>query len=393
MIPASVPLWLCDSVCEALFKLPSASQTEAQSHGADLPEFHPSGDTAAMQAVILAGGRATRMRPLTLHTPKPMVPIVGRPFLAYTLDMLRRAHILDVTLALSYQPQKIEDAFGDGSRSGVRLRYIVESLPLGTAGAVRNAREHIETRSVVLNGDILTDIDLAAVLAAHRDSGAAATIVLAPVDNPRAYGVVETDETGRVTDFLEKPAADRELPTNNVNAGIYVLEPEVLTFMPAGETVTFEYDLFPTLLEQGVHVQSFAAGGYWTDIGTPARYLRANLDVLAGRLGPDVPVRTPGERVDPKCEVDATSWIDPSVSIKAGAQILNSVIEENCTVEEKAVIENSVVRRASRIGQSAVVRDSIVGQSSHIGRFAVLSGAAVGDKSTVTDYSQVGAMR
>jgi NDP-sugar pyrophosphorylase family protein len=347
-----------------------------------------------MQAVILAGGRATRMRPLTLHTPKPIVPIVGRPFLAYTLDMLRRAHVLDVTLALSYQPQKIEDAFGDGSHSGVRLRYIVESLPLGTAGAVRNAREHIDTRAIVLNGDILTDVDLAAVLAAHRESGAAATIVLAPVDNPRAYGVVETDEAGRVTHFYEKPAADKDLPTNTVNAGIYVIEPEVLTYMPAGETVTFEYDLFPALLEQGVHVQSFAAGGYWTDIGTPKRFLRANLDVLAGRLGPTfVPARETVERADPKAEIDALSWLDPSVTVKPGAQIVNSVIEDNCVIEERAIVENSVIRRASRISQSAAVRDSVVGQSTHVGRFSTIRGAAVGDKSTITDYSQIGEIR
>ncbi|MBK6313782.1 MAG: NDP-sugar synthase [Blastocatellia bacterium] len=347
-----------------------------------------------MQAVILAGGKATRMRPLTLHTPKPIVPIVGRPFLAYTLDMLRRAHVREVTLALSYQPQKIEDMFGDGSHSGVRLRYIVESLPLGTAGAVRNAREHIDTRAIVLNGDILTDVNLTAVLTAHRESGAAATIVLAPVDNPRAYGVVETDETGRVTHFLEKPAADQELPTNNVNAGIYVIEPEVLTYMPAGETVTFEYDLFPALLEQGVHVQSFTAGGYWTDIGTPRRFLRANLDVLAGRLGPtNVPVRETVERADPKAEIDALSWLDPSVTVKAGAQIVNSVIEDNCVIEERALIENAVIRRASRVGQSATVRDSVIGQSTHVGRFSVVSGAAIGDKSTVTDYSQLGEMR
>ncbi len=333
------------------------------------------------------------MRPLTLHTPKPIVPIAGRPFLAYTLDMLRRAHVLDVTLALSYQPQKIEDAFGDGSRFGVRLRYIVESLPLGTAGAVRNAREHIDTRSVVLNGDVLTDIDLAAVLAAHRESGAVATIVLAPVDNPRAYGVVETDETGRVTRFLEKPAADCELPTNDVNAGIYILEPEALSYMPAGETVTFEYDLFPALLDQGVHVQSYTAGGYWSDIGTPQRYLQANLDVLAGKLGPSTPARQSGGHIDAKAEVDTISWIDPTVTVKAGAQIVNSVIEENCTVEEKAVIENSVLRRASRVGQSAVIRSTVLGQSTHVGRFAVLQGVAVGDKSSVTDYSQLGEMR
>lgn len=218
--------------------------------------------------------------------------------------------------------------------------------------------------------------------------------MLAPVDNPRAYGVVETDETGRVTQFFEKPAADKDIPTNNVNAGIYVIEPEVLTYMPAGETVTFEYDLFPALLEQGVHVQSFAAGGYWTDIGTPKRFLQANLDVLAGRLGPSfVPVRETAERTDPKAEVDAASWLDPTVTVKPGAQIVNSVIEENCVVEEKAIIENSVIRRASRISQSAAVRDSVIGQSTHVGRFSTIRGAAVGDKSTVTDYSQLGEMR
>lgn len=347
-----------------------------------------------MQAVVLAGGKGTRMRPITLHTPKPIVPIVGRPFLAYTLDMLRRARVLDVTLSLSYQPQKIEDLFGDGSRHGVRLRYIVESQPLGTAGAVRNAREHIETRAVVLNGDILTDVDLGAVLEAHHATGAEATIVLAQVENPRAFGVVETDETGRVTRFVEKPAADRVPPSNTVNAGIYILEPQVFTYMSSSESVSFEYDLFPSLVENGVCVRSYVAGGYWSDIGTPSRYLRANLDALAGRLGDGaVPPRERGERIDPKADIDAVSWVDPSVSVKAGAQIVNSVVEENCVIDEKAVVENSVIRRAARIGQNAIIRNAVVGQSSHVGRFAAIDGAALGDKSSVTDYSQMGDVR
>jgi NDP-sugar pyrophosphorylase family protein len=345
-----------------------------------------------MQSVILAGGKGTRLRPLTLHTPKPIMPLVGLPFLAYQINLLRNAAIQDVVLSLSYQPHKIEDVFGDGSHHGMRIRYVVESQPLGTAGAYKNARDVIDSRTVVFNGDILTDIDLTEVLSVHKERGAAVTIVLTPVENPRAYGLVETEADGRVRRFLEKPKGD-EITTNTINAGIYVIEPEILKHIPADEVFSFEYDLFPSLLAKGVPVFGYVSERYWIDIGTPRRYLTANLDLLAGRVpaAPFVP-RSRGERVDEKAVVDDLSWVDPSATIKAGAQIVNSVVEANCVVDEKAVVENSVLRRSTRVGQSATVRESIAGMSCHIGRFAAVERVALGDKSVLTDYTAAGVL-
>jgi NDP-sugar pyrophosphorylase family protein len=328
------------------------------------------------------------MRPLTLHTPKPVMPLVGQPFLVYQLDLLRRAGIRDVVLSLSYQPHKIEDIFGDGSRYEMRIVYTVESQPLGTAGAYRHAGDVIDSPTVVFNGDILTDLDLNEVIAFHNDRRAAATIVLTPVENPGAYGLAETDAEGRVLRFREKPRD--EITTNTINAGIYVLDPEILRHVPPDESVSFEYDLFPALVAKGVPVFGFVSSHYWTDIGTPRRYLRASLDLLAGKLESAViPPRQRGERVDDKA-VDDLSWVDESATIKPGARITNSVVEANCVIEEKAVVENSVVRRSTRIGQSAVVRDSILGMSAHVGRFASVARVALGDKSVLTDYSTAG---
>lgn len=344
-----------------------------------------------MQAVILAGGKGTRLRPLTIHTPKPVMPLVGRPFLYYQLDLLKRAGVHDVVLSLSYQPQKIEDIFGDGSHYEMLVRYAVEPQPLGTAGAYKNAEGIIDSPTIVFNGDVLTDIDLNKVVAFHREREARVTIVLAPVENPRAYGLVETDGTGRVLSFLEKPGADAPIATNNVNAGIYVIEPDVLGEIPEGESYSFEYDLFPKLLAAGAPVFAFVSSHYWIDIGTPSRYLQANSDLLAGALrDARFEKRTRGEKVDEKAEIDRRSWVDATATVKAGARIVNSVVEENCVVEEKAVVENSVLRRATRVGAGAVVRGSSVGMGAHVGRSAQLTGAVLGDKSVVTDYSIAG---
>jgi NDP-sugar pyrophosphorylase family protein len=319
-----------------------------------------------------------------------VLPIVGKPFLFYQLELLKRVEVRDIVLSLSYPPQKIEDVFGDGSHAGVRLSYIVEPQPLGTAGAYRSAYRKDGEPAIVLNGDILADVDLSRVLAFHRDRKAAVTIVLSPVAEPRAYGIVETDDEGRVQRFLEKPE-EGETTSKTINAGIYVIEPSVLDHMGSAESISFEYDLFPALLREGVPVFGFTSDRYWLDIGTPPRYLRANLDVLAGKLDTlPKPERATGERVDERASVDGVSWIDPSATIKAGASVVNSVVEANCVVEEKAVVESCLVRRSTRIGSFAAVRDSVVGMSCHVGRYAVVGGVALGDKSVLTDYTAAG---
>jgi NDP-sugar pyrophosphorylase family protein len=342
-----------------------------------------------MQALILAGGKGTRLRPLTIHTPKPVVPIVNRPFLLYQIDLLKRAGIKDIVLSLSYQPGRIEEILADGQDYGVRIRYALETSPLGTAGAYRNAAEFLRETTVVFNGDILTSLDLNAAIALHRARGAAATIVLAPVENPALYGLVETDPEGRVRSFREKPKPE-EITVKTINAGVYILEPQILEHIPPGEIFSFEYQLFPALLAANAPFYAYVWEGYWIDIGTPSRYLRAHRDLLAGRFNghrPARPVPAPytGEGEPPR--VDATSVVDPSCVLKAGVEIVDSVLGPNCMIEERARIEGSVLWAGTRVGQASIVRQTLVGRSGIIGRNVQVDGAVLGDKSSLTDYT------
>lgn len=344
-----------------------------------------------MQALILAGGKGTRLRPLTMHTPKPIVPIANRPFLLYQLELLKRADVRDVILSLSYQPHKIEDKLGDGTDYNVRISYAVEQSPLGTAGAYRNAASLISETTVVFNGDVLTDIDMNEVIRFHREREAAATIVLTPVPNPTAYGLVETEKKdGRVRRFLEKPKPE-EVTCDTINAGIYILEPRVLDYVPEGEPFMFEYGVFPQLLEREEPFFAYVWRGYWRDIGTTASYLQANLDVIEGRvnlLGP--PQAERGEKFDPSAEIEPPSIVDPSCTLKAGVRVVNSVVSRNCYIEERALIENSVVRSGTRIGAGSNVRGAVIGKGCHIGRSVDAgNGTVLGDKSVVTDFSQI----
>jgi mannose-1-phosphate guanylyltransferase len=348
-----------------------------------------------MQAIILAGGKGTRLRPLTLHTPKPIVPICNRPFLLYQLDTLRDAGIRDVTLCLSYQPQRIEQQLGDGTDFGVHLRYTVEPQPMGTAGAVKFAQAHVTDTTVVFNGDVLTDLDLQRVIAEHKERRAAATIVLTPVENPCAYGLVETAPDGRVVRFLEKPKPD-ELALlnglNTINAGTYILEPRIIDYIPANENYSFEYGLFPKLLELGEPFYAHVSKSYWLDIGTPARYLQAHADLLAGRL-PRIKINERRGKIASVegAEIDRLSIVADDCHIKAGAQIINSVLGAGCVVEERARVENSVIWSHTRISSGAQVMNAIVGRGCHIGRNAVVTqGTTLGDKSSLTDFTFTG---
>jgi len=225
-----------------------------------------------MKAILLAGGKGTRLRPLTLHTPKPIVPIFDRPFLRYQIDLLRQVPEIDeVVLSLNYQPRRIEEVFGDGEDLGVHLSYVVEPTPLGTGGAIRFAAGDARGPIVVFNGDVLTSVDLSAVLALHRERRARATIVLTPVDNPSAYGLVETDAHGNVERFVEKPSPD-QIRCDTINAGIYVLEADTLDRIPADTVYSVERAYFPSLIERGETFVAHVDRGYWLDIGTPGKY-------------------------------------------------------------------------------------------------------------------------
>ena len=345
-----------------------------------------------MQALILAGGKGTRLRPLTMHTPKPIVPIANQPFLLYQLELLKRADVRNVILSLSYQPQKIEEKMGDGTDYNVRISYAVEASPLGTAGAYKNAAGLITETTVVFNGDVLTDIDLNEVIRFHRERKAAATIVLTPVPNPTAYGLVETDQKdGRVRRFLEKPK-EEEVTCDTINAGIYILEPRVLDYIPEAEPFMFEYGVFPQLLEREEPFFAYTWRGYWRDIGTASSYLAANLDVIAGRVDLLAPLASEhGEKFDVTAAIEPPSVVDPSCTLKTGVQIVNSVVSRNCFIEERARIENSVVRGGTRIGADSIVKGAVIGKGCHIGRAVEIgNGSVLGDKSVVSDYSQVG---
>jgi len=346
-----------------------------------------------MQALILAGGKGTRLRPLTVYTPKPIVPFLNRPFLLYQLEILRRAGIEDITLSLSYQPDKIEQILGDGLDYGVNLKFITEPSPMGTGGAYKFAAEDIRETTVVFNGDILTDLDVSKVIDFHRAKKSTATIVLAPVENPSAYGLVETDADGRVLRFREKPKPEElaDLKTNTINAGIYILEPEVLDLIPEGENHSFEYNVFPDLLTNRKAFYAYILEeNYWRDIGNPESYLQGHHDFLAGRIKGFELEKSGKAEISHTAIVDKTSFVEDECIIKPNARVINSVIGRGVLVEEKAIIENSVVWSHTRISASAEIHDSIIGRSCHIGKNAAVTGGAVlGDKTSLTDYTKV----
>ncbi len=351
-----------------------------------------------MKAILLAGGKGTRLRPLTIHTPKPIVPIFDRPFLHYQLDLLKQVPEIDeVILSLNYQPRRIEEIFGDGGDSGVGIRYVVEPAPLGTAGAVRYAGESLHESVLVFNGDVLTAVDLRAVLALHRERRARATIVLTPVDNPSAYGLVETDAAGNIQRFLEKPTPD-QITCNTINAGIYVLEPDTFDRIPKDTPWSIERSFFPSLVERSETFVAYVNRGYWIDIGTPEKYMQVHRDIMDRRYraapfgdSPSAVWTAPGARVESGAIVEGPCFIDHGAVVKGGARVgPYSVIGRQCHIEENAVVDRAIIWANTRISQDAVVRRSILGRHCHIGRHAVIDRAVVlGDKSVITDHSRL----
>jgi NDP-sugar pyrophosphorylase family protein len=353
-----------------------------------------------MKAILLAGGKGTRLRPLTIHTPKPVVPIFDRAFLHYQIDLLKQVPEIDeVILSLNYQPRRIEEVFGDGAGAGVRLRYVVEPSPLGTGGAIRYAAQGIDDTLVVFNGDVMTSVDVNAVVALHRERKAKATIVLTPVDNPTAYGLVETGKDGRVRRFLEKPKED-EVTCDTINAGIYVLEPGTFDRIPKDVSYSIERAYFPSLIERNETFVAYVDKGYWIDIGTPEKYVQVHKDMFDGKFAGGLfktanrtkPIVSPEARIDEGATISGPCFIDAGAHIKAGATIGGySVIGRGVVVEESADLQDTIVWPNSRIGQNAVVHGPIVGRNCHIGRDAVLKGRSLlGDKSQLTDFTSIG---
>jgi NDP-sugar pyrophosphorylase family protein len=346
-----------------------------------------------MKAVILVGGEGTRLRPLTLGTPKPVVPVVDRPFLRHQLDLLLRVGVREVVFSVAYRPDRIQAIFGDGASLGISIRYAFEETPLGTGGAVKNAEPHLDERTIVLNGDVLSDVDLPGILAAHHSAGAAATIILTPVPNPAAYGLVET-ESGRVLRFLEKPDP-AQITTDTINAGIYILETRVLELMPPRVNHSIERAFFPALLARGDLVLGPVHRGYWIDIGTHDKYRQVHRDILSGRF----PVRLDGAPrqggvVHPDARLDAAArllgpfYMGPGCDVAAGAEIgPGTVLVGRVRVESGARVADSVLWPGTSIGAEARVEGALLGGNVHVGRNAQVVGAVLGEGSVISDYS------
>ena len=343
-----------------------------------------------IKAFILAGGKGARLRPLALHTPKPIVPLANIPFLFFQIDHIKRANLTEIILSLSYQPRKIEDIFGDGTRYGVTMRYTHEDLPKGTAGALKGAENLIDDTTVVLNGDVLTDTDLLDVIRYHKEKQALATIVLSRVMNPTGYGLVDAGADGRVLRFTEKPPED-EVTGDTINAGIYVLEREVLDRISAEGPQSFERDVFPQMLQDGALLFAYLSRGYWQDIGSPQKYLEAHYGIISGRMKlPGYPQKScpPLQWEKGQVQIDTFSILDAGCVIKPGVVIENSVLGEDCRVENGALIKDSVIWSGTRIRPNARIERAIVGRQCYIGEGARLRpGTVLGDKTSVTDYS------
>jgi mannose-1-phosphate guanylyltransferase len=331
-----------------------------------------------VQALVLAGGEGTRLRPLTYTTPKPVMPLAGRPFLSFMLDWLRSHGVEEVILSCGFMSDGVKRVLGD-IYDGMRLRYVIEEEPLGTAGPVRLALDEgvLTGRLLVLNGDVLTDIDLGAELAQHERTGARATLALYPVEDTASYGVVPTDAEGRVEAFLEK--AEGETPTNRINAGAYVIERDVVEAIPAGRPVSFERDVFPELV--GRDLYGYAAEGYWIDIGTPQRYLEATWDLLAGRVESELPPR------------DETGSLVYEGCLLSGAHVgPQSVLGRHCSVGSDSRVERSVLHDRVMVGADAVVIESVLAEGVRVGeRARVEPGAIVGAGATIGAGAVVGA--
>jgi NDP-sugar pyrophosphorylase family protein len=341
------------------------------------------------------------LRPLTLARAKPVVPLLGRPFLAHQLALLRAHGVTDVILACSYRVDDVKQALGEAEHLGVRLRYVVETEPLGTGGGVRNAADLARGTVFVLNGDVLTDADLTAMLRFHESRGSRTTIYLTRVGDPRAYGLVELEPDGRLRRFREKPTAEEPITTDTINAGVYLIDAPLLTRIPAGRAVSIEREFFPALIAERIPCFGWIAEAYWRDIGSPGAYREAQLDLLTGRARSPLP--PPGERRD-GCWVAPTArlsgdarLVPPSVlgervEIAAGARVGPlSVLGEDCRVAEGARVEGTILWERVHVGPGAALRDCVVGADARIGAHAEVgagvvleSGAVVAERSRLS---------
>jgi mannose-1-phosphate guanylyltransferase len=353
-----------------------------------------------MQALILAGGEGTRLRPLTSTVPKPVVPLVDRPFIGFMLDWLRGHGVDDVVMSCGFLALGVRNVLGDGSAFGIRLRYVEEPRPMGTGGAVKYAQSLLDERFLVLNGDVLTDIDLTAQIAHHERMGARGTLALTPVEDPSHYGLVRLADSSAVTEFVEKPAPD-QIDTRNISAGAYVLERDVLDLLVADEPASIERDVFPRLVDDGLY--GYVAEGYWLDIGTPERYLEGTFDILEGTVHSSVEQRMGDGYLCVEPRVDNRGRIIPSALVESGCRIAEGariggrvVLEHGVTIGEHTTVERAVVMRGAEVGANCTLRGCIVaggvriGDNTRVEGLAVLGeGVTVGSGNVVTNGARI----
>ncbi|HEX6544081.1 MAG TPA: mannose-1-phosphate guanyltransferase [Ktedonobacterales bacterium] len=351
-----------------------------------------------MKAVVMAGGEGSRLRPLTVSRPKPMVPIVGRPVMEHILNLLKRHGITDVVVTVQYMASAIEDYFGDGSQFGMHINYSREEVPLGTAGSVKNAEDMLDEPFLVISGDALTDFDLGKIIKFHNDNRSVATLTLAHVANPLEYGVIITDDRGHIRQFLEKPSWS-EVFSDTINTGIYVLDPMIFDYIEKDTAVDFSQDLFPMMLEKGDPIYGFIADGYWCDIGNLATYMQANADILQGQVNLPLPGTDIGNRVfaeegveiEEDAQVFGPAFLGHDAKIKSGVVIHGpSVVGAYTIVDSRAQVDRSVVWNNSYIGERAELRGALVGSANSIKSKAVMfEGSVTGDHSVINEAAIV----
>ncbi len=341
-----------------------------------------------MQAVILVGGEGTRLRPLTSTVPKPVVPLVDRPFIAYMLQWLAEHGVDDVIMSCGFLATSVRNVLGDGSAYGLRLRFVEEPDPRGTAGALKYAESMLDERFLMLNGDVLTDIDLTAQIAQHERTGAKATLALVPVEDPSAYGLVHLDGENAVLDFLEKPSPD-QIDTNLISAGAYVLDREVLDLVPPDRKVSIEREVWPLLVGNGLY--GFPSDSYWLDIGTPDRYLKATFDIIEGNVATEVRERLGNDYLAVASEAELLGRAIPPAVLERGVRVAAGahagslvVLGQGVSIAENATVERAVVLDGTEIGEGAMLRDCIVAAGCRIGpRTQISDGVVLGEGVTI----------
>jgi mannose-1-phosphate guanylyltransferase len=341
-----------------------------------------------MQAVILVGGEGTRLRPLTSTVPKPVVPLVDRPFISFMLEWLCSHGVDDVIMSCGFLATSVRNVLGDGSAYGIRLRFVEEPDPRGTAGALKFAESMLDERFLMLNGDVLTDIDLTAQIAQHERTGAKGTLALVPVDDPSAYGLVHLEDDHAVRDFVEKPSPDR-IDTNLISAGAYVLEREVLEHVPPGRNVSIEREVWPRLVGAGLY--GFPSESYWLDIGTPERYLQGTFDILEGNVRTAVGTRmgdgyiAVADGADVQGRAIPPAVIESGATVAAGAHVGSLVVlGHDVHIGAGTTVERAVILNGTHIGENCVLRNCIVAGGCRVGPAThIQDGAVLGEGVTV----------